>query len=444
MPASLAADLQADALASASQPQPQPQQQLVVVRISLECEGRPGGYEHLNLWGSEVLTAAILVTADASGGDDGSAADDGGGANADVELLLRSFWHDYHSGRRRLPRQQQHLGLPPPTALPPPPVAQTTSDFVRALPPRTSACGAHMANRSTRELYAARGAYFTRRLSWQRSLHPSALACVRKRAAAAAVADAGRTSPLTLVFVGDSHMRMLFAHAVALLGGNVSNQCGAWHVDLHNDIHDEGGEGGAAATAAAPLVRLSFVWVDGIHTNGRHGCHSRGQYSGRNSTLPPLPPGDLYFVGAPIHWEAAFCAEAWREVREAAPGYVEWMASEGSAGKPKIWVSANPRASAIACPACGCRAEGGEGRSNARILRLNSLAWSVAAERGGFLLHDTWALSSDAYEYEADGYDKVHFSSVDCNPSSPRSFTVVGVIDAIRAHAALTRFVCPN
>ena len=237
-------------------------------------------------------------------------------------------------------------------------------------------------------------------------------------------------------------MRVLFAHAVGLLGANVSNHCGNWHGALQNDIFDDGGGGhGHDDGRRAPLATLSFVWIDGIYENDKNGCRARGVFSGRNTSFPPLPPADVYFVGSPAHWESAFCAEPWRAVAASTPAYVAWATQQGSRAAPRVWVSANPRGSSLECPACGCRLDGGEGRSNARIFRLNALAWSHAAPLG-FRLLDTWAVSADAFEDEADSYDRVHFSRTNCDWRSPRAFTIIGVVDAIRAHTALTRFAC--
>lgn len=279
-------------------------------------------------------------------------------------------------------------------------------------------------------------AFYARRQQFQRrKLAPTALACTRQRAAQ----ESRATRPLQLVWVGDSHVRVLYAHTVALLGGNVSSSCGNWHEDLRNDIVDE------AHGSGRLIAQLSFVWIDGIYENGKHGCRLRGAYSGRNSTFPPLPPADVYFVGAPVHWEAAFCAAPWRALAESAPAYVEWMSRQGTRDATRVWVSANPRGSSLACPACGCRVDGGEGRSNARILRLNALAWALAAPYG-FQLFDAWALFADAFEDEADAYDKVHFSTAICASSKTterRAASMAGVLDAMRAYAALTRHVCP-
>lgn len=427
-PAALAADL--EALSRSDAPQ------LLLVRVFLECEGLPGGYAHVNLWGREMLTAAMLVEG-GSGSTPAAAAadvDPSSEPDADLAALLRSFWFD-----RSVPRRTQGLQAPPLEPGPsPPPAARTTRGYVQQLPPRTSTCARPATSRSPPERRAASVAMYARRLVWQRRLAPTALACLRQRQPASE--DAVRSTPLRLVFVGDSHVRVLFAHVVALLGGNISEHCGNWHGDLRNDIIDPSGGFGRV------LARISFVWVDGIYENGKHGCRARGTYTGRNTSFPHLPPADVYFVGAPVHWESAFCSESWQALGESAPAYVSWTSQHGTSGAARVWVSANPRGSSIACPACGCRGEGGEGRSNARILRLNALAWSMAAPHG-FRLLDTWALFADAFEDEADIYDKVHFSVAKCEPerrAGNRDVVMVGVLDSMRAHTALTRFVCPR
>ena len=410
VPAALAEDLQSVSSGTV--------QWLVVMRVSLECEGMPGGHKHHNLWGRELVIAALMV--------EGRNTVQTNSSGSDLDALLRSFWLD------RAIKQRKSDTMPPPQ--PPLPPASTTGAYIQVLPPRTATCGPSATNaRSVHELRHAAYAFYERRLQWQQNkLAPAALACVQK-----AVRPKG--DPLLLVFVGDSHMRMLFAQAVGLLGGNVSNHCGNWHTELHNDIFDDKGHA-VTGRGRRLLARLSFVWIDGIYENGRHGCRFRGEYSGRTATFPSLPTADFYFVGAPVHWESAFCTEPWQAVVEHTPTYVAWAMREGTPTAPRVWVSANPRGSALECPSCGCRAEGGEGRSNARILRLNGLAWSLAAPHG-FKLLDTWAVTADAFEDEADSYDHVHFSRTICESTSKRAYTIVGVLDAIRALAAL-QLVC--
>ena len=60
----------------------------------------------------------------------------------------------------------------------------------------------------------------------------------------------------------------------------------------------------------------------------------------------------------------------------------------------------------------------------------------------GFELFDAWPIYSDAFEAEAEGYDGAHFSFTFCEDVGPRAHAIIGVLDAIRAHAALTRHVC--
>ena len=100
--------------------------------------------------------------------------------------------------------------------------------------------------------------------------------------------------------------------------------------------------------------------------------------------------------------------------------------------------------------------EGGRGRSNARLLALNALAWSIAAPRGYALL-DAWPIFADAFGRESLGYDGYHYtyslknfrekgggraSSRERDGAPPRC-TVVGVLDFIRASRLLDEHVCP-
>ena len=96
------------------------------------------------------------------------------------------------------------------------------------------------------------------------------------------------------------------------------------------------------------------------------------------------------------------------------------------------------------------------GRSNARLLALNALAWSIAAPRGYSLL-DAWPAFADAFGRESLGYDGYHYtyslknfrekgagkaSSRERDGAPPRC-TVVGVLDFIRASRLLDEHVCP-
>ena len=138
--------------------------QLVTMRITLECEGMPGDHKHHNLWGSELLRAALVVDVEQASGATPSQ-ELRPEPNADMDALLRSFWQESTVARRSSPKEQGQL----PVATAAIPAARTTRAYVQVLPPRTGACGPRAAsNRSAVELRMAAGAFYGRRLAWQR------------------------------------------------------------------------------------------------------------------------------------------------------------------------------------------------------------------------------------------------------------------------------------
>ena len=169
-------------------------------------------------------------------------------------------------------------------------------------------------------------------------------------------------------------------------------------------------------------------------------------------------------IAAPIptpraqkHHEKAVarCAKSTLEFTHLPP-FLRWVDAHATAGAQRVWLNINPRGGLNGCPSCGCRMEGGRGRSNARLLALNALAWSIAAPRGYALL-DAWPAFADAFGRESLGYDGYHYtyslknfrekgggkaSSRERDGAPPRC-TVVGVLDFIRASRLLDEHVCP-
>ena len=139
------------------------------------------------------------------------------------------------------------------------------------------------------------------------------------------------------------------------------------------------------------------------------------------------------------------------------PPFLRWVDAHATAGARRVWLNINPRGGLNGCPSCGCRMEGGRGRSNARLLALNALAWSIAAPRGYALL-DAWPIFADAFGRESLGYDGYHYTyslktyrekggggkaSARERDGAPPRCTVVGVLDFIRASRLLDEHVCP-
>ena len=146
----------------------------------------------------------------------------------------------------------------------------------------------------------------------------------------------------------------------------------------------------------------------------------------------------------------------WQTTKTYLPPFLRWVDAHATAGAQRVWLNINPRGVLNGCPSCGCRMEGGRGRSNARLLALNALAWSIAAPRGYALL-DAWPAFADAFGRESLGYDGYHYtyslknfrekgagkaSSRERDGAPPRC-TVVGVLDFIRASRLLDEHVCP-
>ena len=399
------------------------------MRLLLECEHDPDAAKEMlrGDWGREVLRHSLAVRLAPNRTLARASRTEGDGRE-----LLRE-WYEFERGRAEHAAARGAADAVGGAAARLPASQVLVAAWMRGILQRRERCGARHVAEMRATLEASSERFYATRVAWQRRV--AARSCVHR---------CRRAAPLTLAFVGDSHVRNLFAHVATILGANVS--CAKWHE--HQEYNGRPLAGGAP-------VRLSFVWMDGIYEN-KDGCTYRGHYSGVTSGFPPsLPAADLYVVGAG-NWEAAYCARPWQTTKTYLPPFLRWVDAHATAGARRVWLNINPRGGLNGCPSCGCRMEGGRGRSNARLLALNALAWSIAAPRGYALL-DAWPIFADAFGRESLGYDGYHYtyslknfrekgagkaSSRERDGAPPRC-TVVGVLDFIRASRLLDEHVCP-
>lgn len=434
-----------------------------IVRILLECEAdsiQTGEVVHGGAWGREVARFALELSfgkahnrASRPPSDELAAGDSTRDPStlrastdpfASAELTRWYAFRQEHLRTIQLAGASSSLARRADTAILPSVNWLTHKAWKTTMWQRRQSCG-----NGFRVLAAAmkRGHehFVSERQTWQQRLAPEVRACARQAAASTTTTRAGLQGPsIRLVFVGDSHMRQLFLHVASLLGvHNLTSHCGGWHGDMSHTVLLHGSTSGGADPGISTAV-LHYVWIDGIYENGVHGCRNRGQYSGRTTGFPVLPKADFYFIGAPAHWEAAYCEDPWQACVDSLPAYLAWIGTHAWPHGQLTWVAANPRGGQMACPSCGCQ-RGCSGRSNARLLRLNVLGWLMASHGPyRYALFDPWAVMTDAFEQEAAAYDGAHFTFVDCEAQDSGDVPVIlGVLDAIRAASAFRQVICP-
>ena len=153
-------------------------------------------------WGREVLRhdLAVRIDANRTAASAASSSDDG-------RELLRE-WYEFERARAEhaasRPARGEAVGAGAATRLPASQVL--VAAWMRGIRQRRDTCGDRHVAEMRAAIEASSERFYATRVAWQRRV--AARTCARR---------CRRAAPLTLAFVGDSHVRNLFAHVASIL-----------------------------------------------------------------------------------------------------------------------------------------------------------------------------------------------------------------------------------
>eukprot|EP00240_Pyramimonas_obovata_P015625 CAMPEP_0118957828 /NCGR_PEP_ID=MMETSP1169-20130426/62306_1 /TAXON_ID=36882 /ORGANISM="Pyramimonas obovata, Strain CCMP722" /LENGTH=301 /DNA_ID=CAMNT_0006905929 /DNA_START=564 /DNA_END=1469 /DNA_ORIENTATION=- len=190
-----------------------------------------------------------------------------------------------------------------------------------------------------------------------------------------------------VVFLGDSHIRVLFEHLYYLASGKVHS--GKRQVDSTLKL----------TTRNKQRVVMTYKMIDGIFQDGTHHlCQGRGKSTGRTHFPSIAGPIDLLVVGVG-HWEMAFCRKRYDAFVHYLPLFLDYTLSLRTSNASKaIWVTAPPwNAKANHCWR----------RTLARVSWANAYASELASSHYNMQIFDRWNIETSRFDETC---DKAHMS----------------------------------
>ncbi|GAQ90020.1 hypothetical protein KFL_005900060 [Klebsormidium nitens] len=218
-----------------------------------------------------------------------------------------------------------------------------------------------------------------------------------------------------IVFIGDSHQRMLYMHLKFLLDGRAIVADYDRHVDFTSTINEGDPES---------ELQLRFYWVDGIYRNGQDGCRNRGRYSRREDSFPEIAASDdSIFVLDAGAWSATFCDRPLQAYTRHILPFIDWGASLVRGNSTLVWRTAPP--SVWFCE-----------RKNGILHHFNEITSHLLSGRiPEVKVFDSWQIEAPRFR-DADPIS--HYSWTEPNANGNGTLVMAGPVGKAVVHAFMT------
>ncbi|CAI5529522.1 unnamed protein product [Closterium sp. Naga37s-1] len=114
--------------------------------------------------------------------------------------------------------------------------------------------------------------------------------------------------------VGDSHQRFLAAHLSFLLTAQADRGVKRWRDSLVFHARD----------SSSRMLRINFLWIDGIYKDGEFGCIHRSSTTNRLEAFPEISTTADVTLFEGGYWAASFCRQPLKALRVHLEKFALW------------------------------------------------------------------------------------------------------------------------